>query len=156
MSWFTRFTNTFEIFKLTVLTGIIHQCCTYSQLGHEEKLSEILILKEYFAALWAEQRSVVESLPWETRPTLCIILLISWCQNSGSKKSLTVFVPSAYLVTSSRKLLWRAGNAAIVLIFGAIPTCLQQYKVIRKQACAVQWLVGKGNVISGMMRYQVL
>jgi len=66
---------------------------------------QILILKEYFAASWAEQRSVVESLPWETRPALCIVLLIAWCQDSGSKESLAVLVPPAYLVTSSGELL---------------------------------------------------
>lgn len=88
--------------------------------------------------------SVVESLPWETRSTLCIILLIAWCQDCGSKESLTVFVPSAYLVASSGKLLWRAGNAAIVLVFGAISAGLQQHKVIgschtlaaRKRECS--------------------
>lgn len=49
-SWFTRFTNTFEIFKLIVLAGIIHQCYTYSQLGHEEKLSDFDI-KGVFCSL---------------------------------------------------------------------------------------------------------
>lgn len=88
--------------------------------------------------------SVVESLPRETRSTLCIVLLIAWCQDCGSKESLTVFVPSAYLVASSGKLLWRAGNAAIVLVFGAISAGLQQHKVIgschtlaaRKRECS--------------------
>lgn len=87
------------------LKNIIHQYCTYSQLGPEERLSEIFTLKNDFAVPWVEQKSAVKSLPWKTWPTLCIILLITRCHDCGSKKTLTVFVPPAYLVTSSGKLL---------------------------------------------------
>lgn len=108
-----------------------------------ERLSEILTLEKYFPVPWVEQRSVDNSLPWETRTTLCIILLIPRCHDCGSKKSLAVLVPSAYLVPSFGKLLWRAGDAAIVLIFGAISTCLQQHAVTQKQSCAAHQLVAK-------------
>lgn len=111
-----------------------------------ERLSEILTLKKYFPVPWVEQRSMDKSLPWETRTTLCIILLITRCHDCGSKKPLAVLVPSAYLVTSFGELLWRAGDAAVVLIFGAVSTCLQQHTVTQKQTRAAHQLLAKENV----------
>ena len=130
------------------MESVIHQYCTHSQLGYEERLSEIFMLEKYSAVPWIEQRSAVKSLPREARTTLRIILLITRCHDCGSKKTLAVLVPPAYLVTSSGKLLRRAGDAAVVLIFGAVSTCLQQHKVTEKKACDAHRLLAKRKVHS--------
>ena len=63
-------------------------------------------------------------LPRETRPTLSIILHVSWHQHSGPEEAFAVFVAPAYLIASFGKLLCWARDAAVVLIFGAIATGL--------------------------------
>lgn len=63
-------------------------------------------------------------LPRETRPALSVILHVPRHQHGGPEEALAVFVAPAYLVTSFGKLLCWAGNAAIILIFGAIATGL--------------------------------
>lgn len=63
-------------------------------------------------------------LPRETRPTLSVILHVPWRQHGGPEEAFAVFVAPAYLVASFGKLLRWAGDAAIVLILGAIATRL--------------------------------
>lgn len=70
-----------------------------------ERLSEIWTLEKYFPVPWAESVSVDKSLPWQTRATLCIILLVPRCHDCGSEKPLAVLVPPAYLVTPFGELL---------------------------------------------------
>lgn len=63
-------------------------------------------------------------LPRKTRATLGVILHVPRRQHGGPEEALTVFVAPAYLVASFGKFLRRAGDATIVLVFGAVATGL--------------------------------
>lgn len=58
----------------------------------------------------------------EARSTLSIILHVPRRKHSGPEEAFTVFMASANLVATLRKLLCWAGHAAITFIFGAIST----------------------------------
>lgn len=68
----------------------------------------------------------VPCLPRETRPTLSVVLHVPRRQHGGAEKAFTVFMAPAYLIASFGKFLCRAGDAAIVLIFGTIATGLAE------------------------------
>lgn len=94
-------------------------------------------------------------LPRETRPALGIILHVPRCQHGGPEEALAVLVAPAYLVASFGELLCRAGDTAVVLIFGAIAAGLakEQDRGIQVRAAAAPALTSP--VVLGALAHPV-